>query len=147
MGIKVGCRAKSECNRQSLQSVCGRGEFVCVSGDWGVGVVVVGELEFVDIDTDGIVYLFWPRLDFQCLTCCNPHSVHSTPRVAQTSHWCFSRTAMLPPLSLPPPHTWQGQHSEVSMAGRGTKGQPRVLSNSLGPPHTDTQADHFKGAP
>lgn len=54
-----------------------------------------GESEFVDTDTDGIVYLLWPRLDFQCLTCCNPHSVHSAPRVAQTSHCCFPRTALL----------------------------------------------------
>lgn len=59
-----------------------------------------GESEFVDADTDGIVYLLWPRLDFQCLTCCNPRSVHRAPRVAQTSHRCFlyerSATAAVP---------------------------------------------------
>lgn len=100
-----------------------------------------GESEFVDTDTDGIVYLLWPRLDFQCLTCCNPHSVRSAPRVAQTSHWCFSRTAMLLPLSFPPHYTWQGEWSGSTVRclrpGRGSKRQPRPLSNSLGPPHTD----------
>lgn len=50
---------------------------------------VEGESEFGDTDTDGIVYLLWPRLDFQCLTCCNPDSVRSTPRVAQTSPLVF----------------------------------------------------------
>ena len=105
-----------------------------------------GESEFVDTDTDGIVYLLWPRLDFQCLTCCNPHSVRSAPRVAQTSHWCFSRTAMLPPLSLPPRHTWRGRHSEVS-TGRERLQQPakaslRVTENTHTNTHRPTHNTH-----
>lgn len=55
---------------------------------------------FVDTDTDGIVYLLWPRLDFQSLTCCNPRSVRSAPRVAHASR-CFSPMAPLL-LSLSP---------------------------------------------
>lgn len=108
-------------------------------------------------DTDGIVYLLWPRLDFQCLTCCNPHSVHGARRVAQTSHCCFPRTALLLLPSLPPRHTRCVRRSEVSTAGRRSRSRPRLLSNSLGTPppttptlhqhtHTHRQTTHQEGS-
>lgn len=80
-------------------------------------------------DTDGIVYLRWPRLDFQSLTCCNPHSVRSASRVAQTSHWCFCSIAR-PAAPIPPPSpylAWQ----EASTASGGWKRQPLTRG-----PHT-----------
>lgn len=83
-------------------------------------------------DTDGIVYLRWPRLDFQSLTCCNPHSVRSASRVAQTSHWCFCSIAR-PAAPIPPPSpylAWQ----EASTASGGWKRQPLTR----GPTHHQT---------
>lgn len=75
-----------------------------MNASWRVGGTEEGKPGPVETETDGIVYLLWPRLDFQSLTCCNLHSAHSSRRVAQTSHtFLFLRLLCFPtnPSTLP----------------------------------------------
>lgn len=125
--------------------------FVCVSWDQEEEEgAEEGESEFVDTDTDGIVYLLWPRLDFQRLTCGNPHSVHSAPRVAQTSHWGF--TGLLCYCWCPALFTIPGVCRTVRclQLGQAPEASQGLSQIHYPPPshtdtHTNTQTTHQEG--